>query len=100
MIMQFYSTAHFYPDGKIVWMTECTRYQSTISEWARLINALAEGEDDVDVYAKPRKGHNSMANMYKEIPDNVLETHMLGSVHYLLSGLATMNIVLRHTLFP
>ena len=24
MIMQFYSTAHFYPDGKIVWMTEGT----------------------------------------------------------------------------
>jgi hypothetical protein len=31
MIMQFYSTAHFYPDGKIVWMTEGTRYQSSIS---------------------------------------------------------------------
>ena len=39
MIMQFYSTAHFYPDGKIVWMTEGTRYQSTISEWGKLINA-------------------------------------------------------------
>ena len=26
MVMQFYSTSHFYPDGKIVWMTEGTRY--------------------------------------------------------------------------
>src|SRR5215216_4263494 len=100
MIMQFYSTAHFYPDGKIVWMTKGTRYQSTISEWARLINAPAEGEDDVDVYAKPRKGHNSMANMYKEIPAKALEKHKLGSVYYLMSALATMNTILRHTLLP
>jgi hypothetical protein len=42
MIMQFYSTAHFYPDGKIAWMTEGTRYQSTILEWAKLINAPEE----------------------------------------------------------
>ena len=39
MVMQFYSTAHFYPDGRIVWMTEGTRYQSTIDEWSKLINA-------------------------------------------------------------
>lgn len=26
MIMQFYSTAHFYLDGGIVWMTEGSRY--------------------------------------------------------------------------
>ena len=26
MIMQFYSTAHFYPAGKIVWLIEGTRY--------------------------------------------------------------------------
>ena len=25
LIMQFYSTAHFYPDGRIVWMSEGTR---------------------------------------------------------------------------
>ena len=41
-----------------------------------------------------------MANMYKEIPDKALETHKLGSVYYLLSGLATMNTILRHTLLP
>ena len=34
MVMQFYSTAHFYPNGKIVWMTEGRRYQSSIAEWA------------------------------------------------------------------
>ena len=26
LIMQFYSTTHFYPDGRIVWMSEGTRY--------------------------------------------------------------------------
>ena len=40
--MQFYSTAHFYPDGRIVWMSEGTRYQSTVAEWAQLINAPEE----------------------------------------------------------
>ena len=33
LIMQFYSTTHFYPDGRIVWMSEGTRYQSTVEEW-------------------------------------------------------------------
>src|SRR5215216_1199085 len=95
MVMQFYSTAHFYPDDKIVWMTEGTRYQSSINEWGKLINAPKEAEDDTDVYAKPRKDHNSTANIYKEIPDKALETHKLGSVYYLLSGLATI-----YTLLP
>ena len=44
LIMQFYSTAHFYPDGRIVWMSEGTRYQSTIEEWANLINAPKDKE--------------------------------------------------------
>ena len=87
LIMQFYSTTHFYPDGRIVWMSEGTRYQSTIEEWAKLINDPEEHEDDLDVYAKKKKDHNTMANMYKEIPDKALETHKLGSVHYLLSSL-------------
>ena len=81
-------------------MTEGTRYQSSIDEWAKLINAPEEAEDDIDVYAKPRKDHNSMANMYKEIPDKALETHMLGLVYYLMSRLATMNTILSHTLLP
>ena len=91
LIMQFYSTAHFYPDGKIIWMSEGTRYQSTIEEWAQLINAPEENEDDLDVYAEKKKDHNTMANMYKEIPDAALDTHKFGSVHYLLSGLPTIN---------
>ena len=41
-----------------------------------------------------------MANMYTEIPDKALETHKLGSVHFLLSGLPTINWILRHTLLP
>ena len=84
LIMQFYSTAHFYPDGRIVWMSEGTRYQSTIEEWANLINAPKEKEDDLDVYAKKKMDHNSMANMYKEIPEDDLETHQFGSVKHLL----------------
>ncbi len=59
--MQFHSTAHFYPDGRIVWMSEGTRYQSTIEEWASLINAPKESEDDLDVYAKKKMGHNTMS---------------------------------------
>jgi len=100
LIMQFYSTAHFYPDGKIVWMSEGTRYQYSVAEWAKLINAPEEAERDIDVYAEKKKDHNSMANMYKEIPDKTLETHKLGSVYYLMSGLDTMNTILRHTLLP
>ena len=96
LIMQFYSTTHFYPDGRIVWMSEGTRYQSTVAEWAKLINAPEEHEDDIDVYAKRKKDHNSMANMYKEIPDKSLETHKLGSVYYLFSGLATMYTIEAH----
>ena len=81
-------------------MYEGTRYQSTIEEWENLINAPKEKEDDLDVYAKKKMDHNSMAHMYKEIPDAAVETHKFGSVHYLLSGLPTINWILRHTLLP
>ena len=100
LIMQFYSTAHFYPDGKIIWMSEGTRYQSTVEEWVELINAPKESEGDLDVYVEKKKDHNSMAHMYREILDKALETHKLGSVHFLLSGLPTINWILRHTLLP
>ena len=53
--MQFYSIAHFYPDERIVWMSEGTRYQSTVEEWSELINAPKENEDDLDVYTKKKK---------------------------------------------
>ena len=62
--------------------------------------AQKEDEDDIDVYGKPRMDHNSMANMYKPIPDDDLETHKLGSVKHLLVGLSTTNTILRHTLLP
>ena len=65
-----------------------------------MINAPEAHEDDLDVYAKKKKDHNSMASMYREIPDATLETHKLGSVHCLLSGLPTINWILRHTLLP
>jgi hypothetical protein len=100
MVMQFYSTAHFYPDGRIVWMTEGIRYQSTISEWANLIGAPKEEDDNIDVYGKLKKDHNSMANMYTAIPQKDLETHKLGSMKHLLPGLATTNTILRYTLLP
>ncbi len=54
----------------------------------------------MDVYAKKKMGHNTMAHMYKEIPDKAIETHKFGSVHFLLSGLPTINWILRHTLLP
>ena len=91
LIKLVYSTTHFYPDGRIVWMSEGTRYQSSVEEWAKLINAPKENEDDLDVYAKKKKDHNSMAHMYTEILDDADETHKFGSVHYLLSGLPTIN---------
>src|SRR4051812_29284213 len=100
LIMQFYSTTHFYPDGRIVWMSKGTRHQSTIAEWAQLINAREEHEGDLDIYAKKKMDHNSMSNMYKEIPNEALDTFKFGSVHYLLSGLPTINWILRHTLLP
>ena len=100
LIMQFYSTAHFYPDGRITWMSEGTRYQSTVAEWAQIINAPEEQDDDLDIYAKKKMDHNSMSNMYKEIPNEALDTFKFGSVHYLLSGLPTINWILRHTLLP
>ena len=38
--------------------------------------------------------------MYKEIPDDALETHKFGSIYYLLSRLTTINTILKHTLLP
>ena len=58
--MQFYSTTHFYPDGRITWMSEGTRYQSTVAEWAQIINAPEEQDEDLDIYAKKKMDHNSM----------------------------------------
>ena len=52
------------------------------------------------MYAKPWKGHNSMAHMYKEIPDAALDTHKFGSVYYLLYGLPIINTILRHIVLP
>ena len=81
-------------------MSEGTRYQSTVEEWAKLINAPEEHEDDLGVYATKNKDHNSMENMYKEISDKALEKHKLGSIHFLLSSLPTIKWILRHTLLP
>ena len=39
LIMQFYSTVHFYGDGSIVWTTDGHRYESTIDDWATIIGA-------------------------------------------------------------
>ena len=100
MIMQFYSTAHFYPNGRIVWMTDGVRYQSSVQEWATLLGVPKAEENDIDVYAKSKMDHNSMANQYTEIPDQEKENHKLGSVYYLLAGLATSNTIMRHTMMP
>jgi hypothetical protein len=55
MIMQFYATTHFYPDGRIVWMAEGQKLSSTVEEWAGILNAPVQKEDDVDVYGIQRK---------------------------------------------
>ena len=65
-----------------------------------MINAPEENEDDLDVYDEKKKYHNTIAHMYREIPDDALDTHKFGSVHFLLSGLPTINWILRHTLLP
>ena len=100
MIMQFYSTAHFYPDGRIVWMTEGTRYESSVEEWATILGAPQVEDGDLDVYSESKANHNSMANMYKEIPDDYVHSHKLGSFYYLQAGLPTTNTIMRYTLMP
>lgn len=100
MIMQFYSTSHFYPNGRIVWMTEGVRYQSSVLEWATLLGIPGAEEDDIDVYVKPKMDHNTMSNMYTEIPNKYKESHKLGYVYHLLAGLTTSNTIMRHTLMP
>ena len=100
MIMQFYSTAHFYGDGRIVWMTEGTRYESTVDEWAAILGAPQVQEGDLDVYSEPKANHNSMANMYNEIPAANVHSHKLGSIYFLQAGLCTTNTILRYTLMP
>ena len=59
-------------------MSEGTRYQSTVEEWAKLINALEEHDDDMDIYAKKKMDHNSMSNMYKEFQSRHLILSSLG----------------------
>src|SRR3954464_2705022 len=93
VIMQFYSTTHFYPDGRIVWMSEGTRYQSSVEEWAKLINAPEEQRPNLDIYAKKKMDHNSMSNMYKEIPTRVLDTFKFGSVHIRAAGLLALILI-------
>ena len=100
MIMQFYSTSHFYPNGRIVWMTEGVRYQNSVVKWATLLGVREADENDIDVYAKPKLNHNSMANMYTEIPEKYKDSHKLFSVYHLLAGLATSNTIMRHTMMP
>ena len=67
-------------------MSEGTRYQSTVEEWAKLINARKESEDDLDIYAKKKMDHNSMAHMYKEIQTNPLRHISLGQSTFFCQG--------------
>ena len=77
MIMQFYSIAHFNVDGRIVWMTEDTRYQATVDEWATTLGAPQVQEGDIDVYSEAKMNHNTMANMYNPISTAYVKTHKL-----------------------
>jgi hypothetical protein len=40
-----------------------------VIEWATLLGVPEAKENDIDVYAKPKMDHNTMANMYTEIPN-------------------------------
>ena len=100
MIMPFYSTAHFYGDGRIVWMTEGARYEYTVDEWAAILEVLEVQDGDLDVYSESKESHNAMANMYNEIPAAHVKSHKLGSIYFLQASLRTMNTILRHTLMP
>jgi hypothetical protein len=71
-----------------------------VLEWATLLGVPKADEDDIDVYAKPKMDHNTMANLYTKIPKKDKENHKLGLVYYLLAGLATSNTIMRHTLMP
>ena len=53
--MLFYSSTHFYPDVRIVWMSEGMRYQSTFEEWAKLINAQKSMRMNLKIQQKKRK---------------------------------------------
>ena len=75
LIMQFYSTAHFYPDGKIRWMTEGERFESSVDEWAKILGLPPKREGFIDVYAESHMNHNTMKNMYKPIPPAEVEKH-------------------------
>ena len=44
-------------------MSEGTRYKSTVDEWAKLIKAPEEHEDDLDVYTRKKQDHKSMENI-------------------------------------
>jgi len=68
MIMQFYSTAHFYGDGRIVWMTEGARYESTVDEWAAILEVPEVQDGDLDVYSESKESHDAMKDMYNAIP--------------------------------
>ena len=54
----------------------------------------------IDVYAGSHMNHNTMKNMYQPIPALEVEKHKLGSVQFLLPGLATINTILRYKLSP
>ncbi|KAI5013153.1 hypothetical protein ZWY2020_028107 [Hordeum vulgare] len=100
LIMQFYSTVHFHGDGSLVWMSDGHKYESTIDDWATIIGSPKQKKSDVDVYSEAKMSHNTMANMYKPIPDKYLASHKMGSLYFLQAGIPTTNTILRHTLMP
>ena len=82
-------------------MTEGQRYESSVDEWAaKFLACPPKREGFIDVYGKSRMDHNTMKDMYKPIPPAEVEKHKLGSVYFLLPGLATINTILRYTLMP
>lgn len=81
-------------------MTDGQRYESSVEEYAALLNLPLKDENFTDVYRTNHQNHDSMKNMYKAIPAKEQQKWKLGSMYFLLPGLATINSILQVTLMP
>lgn len=86
-------------------MTDGTMYESTVQEWVDFLGLPPSDENFTDVYRTDvyRTGHlnhDTMKNMYKDIPAEYHDKWKLGSVYYLLPGFSTINSILKVTLMP
>lgn len=83
LIMQFYATVHFYPDGSLKWMTDGVRYECIVEEWANLLGLPPDDDDLLDVYRQDHMRHEAMEGMYKQdLTEKEKESFKLRSIYY------------------